>query len=186
MPPAPDGDGDDALPARFRRNVLANYANVLALLAVTLFTTPLLTHGLRPERFGIWAIVGAIIPYLEILELGFARDHRHHDGEAHGRRETDRVQAIVNTSLFVLIIPGLLCFGLACVVAMILPHVVTIVPNQVAESTRILVLLLGFDMAVSIPGDTFGGGLVAMQRYDLLNASLVRYRSSYRHSAGSW
>jgi O-antigen/teichoic acid export membrane protein len=172
MPPAPDGDGDSALPARFRRNVLANYANVLALLAVAFFTTPLLTHGLGPERFGIWVIVGAIIPYLEILELGFAATTVTMMARHTASGETDRVQAIVNTSLFVLIIPGLLCFGLACVVAMILPHVVTIVPNQVADA-RILVLLLGFDMAVSIPGDTFGGGLVAMQRYDLLNASLV-------------
>src|SRR5258707_1184327 len=31
----------------------------------------------------------------------------------------------------------------------------------------------GVDMAVSIPMDTFGCGLVALQRYDLLNATLI-------------
>ena len=32
---------------------------------------------------------------------------------------------------------------------------------------------MGFDAAVSIPMDTFGCGLVALQRFDLLNASLI-------------
>jgi O-antigen/teichoic acid export membrane protein len=42
-----------------------------------------------------------------------------------------------------------------------------------AGTTRDLLLLLGFDVAVSIPVDTFGCGLVALQRYDLLNATLI-------------
>jgi O-antigen/teichoic acid export membrane protein len=172
LEPNPPEDGDIAFPIKFRRNVLANYANMLALLLVALLTTPLLAHGLGPQRFGIWAMVGAIIPYLEILELGFASTTvamlaRHIGGEDH-----DRVHAIFNTSLFVLIIPGVLCFGVACGIAAVLPHILTIEPSQVRE-TQILILLLGFDMAVSIPGDTFGGGLIAMQRFDLLNASLA-------------
>lgn len=172
LPPPPDDVGESALPAKFRRNVFANYGNALALLVVALFTTPLLTHGLGPERFGIWAMVGAIIPYLEILELGFATTTVAMMARHIASGEPDRVQAIVNTSLFVLMVPGLLCFGAACAIAVILPVVVHIDPSQVAAA-RILVLLLGFDMAVSIPGDTFGGGLIALQRFDLLNMSLA-------------
>lgn len=170
--PPPDDDGESALPPKFKRNILANYGNMLALLVVSLFTVPLLTHGLGPERYGIWAMVGAIIPYLEVLELGFASTTVAMMARYMAGGESERVQAIVNTSLFVLMVPGLLCFGLAALVAVALPHVVHIGPSQVVPA-RILVLLLGFDMAVSIPGDTFGGSLIALQRYDLLNASLV-------------
>lgn len=166
------GSGTNELPEKFGRNLLANYGTVLVMLAVALLTTPLLTRGLGPERFGIWAMVGTIIPYLEVLELGFASTTiallaRH---LASGEREG--ALAIVNTSFFVLIIPGMLCFVAAGGVALLLPYVTNIPPDQVV-ATRTLVLLLGFDMALSIPGDTFGGGIIALQRWDLLNASLA-------------
>jgi O-antigen/teichoic acid export membrane protein len=171
--PPPLGDfTNSALPWNFRRNVMANYGNIAALLVVSLLTTPLLAHGLGAERFGIWAMVGAIIPYLEILELGFAATTVTMTARHIASGDSRRVEAIVNTSLFVLVVPGLACFALACGVAAVLPHIVDIVPSQVVPA-RILILLLGFDMAVSIPGDTFGGGLVALQRFDLLNASLA-------------
>jgi O-antigen/teichoic acid export membrane protein len=165
-------DGEGAVPLRFHRSVLTNYGNMLVLLLVVLFTTPLLTHGLGPERYGIWALVGSIIPYLEILELGFAATTIVMLARHMASGDSTSAQALVNTSLVVLIVPGFLCFGLACGVAFLLPHVVHITPSQV-PAARILVLLLGFDMAVSIPGDTFGGGLIAMQRWDLLNATLA-------------
>jgi O-antigen/teichoic acid export membrane protein len=170
-PPASDS-GDNALPEKFGRNVLANYGTVLVMLVVALFTTPLLARGLGPERFGIWAMVGSIIPYLEVLELGFASTTIAMLARHLASGEHAGAHAIVNTSLFLLIIPGVLCFAAAGGVALVLPHIVAIPSDQVT-ATRILVLLLGFDMALSIPGDTFGGGLIALQRWDLLNASLA-------------
>ena len=152
--------------------MLSNYGSMLALLVMALFTTPALTHGLGPERFGIWAMVGAIIPYLEVLELGFASTTVAMVTRHMASGESDRVKAILNTSFFLLMIPGLICFVIACAIAVILPHVAHIDPSQVRD-TQILVLLLGFDMAVSIPADTFGGVLIARHRFDLLNASLA-------------
>ena len=172
MEPFPANGGGDDVPLRFYRNVLTNYGNVFALLLVALLTTPLLTHGLGPERYGIWAMVGSIIPYLEILELGFASTTIVMLARHLASGESDRAEAILNTSLFLLIVPGLVCFGLACGVALALPHVVHIAPDQVSAA-RTLVILLGIDMAFSIPLDTFGGGLIALQRFDLLNATLT-------------
>ncbi|MFZ0248362.1 MAG: oligosaccharide flippase family protein [Acidimicrobiales bacterium] len=169
--PRPDDSGG-SVPLGFKRSVLTNYGNVIALLVVALLTTPLLTHGLGPERYGIWAMVGSIIPYLEILELGFASTTIVMLARHMASGDSESAQAILNTSLFLLIVPGLVCFGLACGVAVVLPHVVTITPSQVGAA-RTLVILLGIDMAFSIPSDTFGGGLIALQRWDLLNATLV-------------
>jgi O-antigen/teichoic acid export membrane protein len=171
LEPLPDSDGG-SVPLGFKRNVLTNYGNAIVLMVVALFTTPLLTHGLGPERYGIWAMVGSIIPYLEILELGFASTTIVMLARHMASGDSKSAQAILNTSLFLLIVPGLVCFGLACGIAVILPHVVSIPPSQV-PAARTLVILLGIDMAFSIPSDTFGGGLIALQRWDLLNVTLV-------------
>ena len=54
-----------------------------------------------------------------------------------------------------------------------LPDIITSIPKSLVGQARFLLLLLAFDMALSIPMDTFGGALIAMQRFDLLNYSLI-------------
>lgn len=159
-------------PARFGRNILFNYAAALASLVVALVTTPLLTHSLGPARFGVWALVGAMIPYLELLEVGFANVTVTTMAQRVAVDDDEGIQTVVNTSFFLLMIPGVIALALAGVIAVVLPYVVHLHPDLVT-SARVLVMLLGLDMALSIPFDTFGGGLIALQRFDLLNATLV-------------
>src|SRR5580698_9392806 len=58
--------------ATVRRNVTTNYLVAIVLVAVGFVTTPILTHQLGILRYGVWALIGSLIPFLEILELGFA------------------------------------------------------------------------------------------------------------------
>jgi len=159
-------------PAHFSRNTFFNYLNTGSVTVVVLVTTPLLTSHLGPVRFGIWALLGAMIPYLELLELGMATATVTYVATHLESGETERVHRIINTSFFVLIVPGLVACAVTAGFAVVLPHVVHVPPRLVGDA-RTLLLLLALDVAVSIPGDTFGGGLVALQRYDLLNMSLI-------------
>ncbi len=160
------------LPSHFVRNVFSNYATAVAALLVALVTTPILTSGLGSARFGVWALVGAMIPYLELLELGMANATVNRVAGRLEAGEPEPVNRAINTAFFVLIVPGLLAAAAAGVLALVLPHLVTIPPG-LTDQARIVLLLLALDMAVSIPGDTFGGGLVALQRYDILNGTLT-------------
>ena len=63
-----------------------------------------------------------------------------------------------------------LVFG--AVVAAVFPLLFDI-PNTSDQATRILVLLIATDLAISIPSDTFGNTLMALQRYDLINVTLI-------------
>ena len=55
-----------------RRNLTTNYLTVVTLVLVGFVTTPILTHQLGILRYGVWALIGSLIPFLELLELGFA------------------------------------------------------------------------------------------------------------------
>ena len=159
--------------ATVRRNVASNYMVAVVIVIVGFITTPILTHQLGILRYGVWALIGSLIPFLELLELGFANAtiafvSRHLELE-----DDEKVDATLNTSFLCLSVLGIIAFGGVVVFAIFLPHIITSIPPSLVGQARFLLLLLAFDMAVSIPMDTFGGALCALQRFDLLSYSLI-------------
>ena len=52
---------------------------------------------------------------------------------------------------------GAVAFAGVVVFAIFLPDIITSIPNSMVGQAQFLLLLLAFDMALSIPLDTFGG-----------------------------
>lgn len=156
----------------FRRTAVSGYAYAVVGLLVAAVVTPLLARGLGPVQFGIWSVIGASVSYLEVLELGFgtATVTVVAGREATGDREGTR--RAVATSFWVLAVPGALALGAGALAAWALPSLLDLAPNDVTP-TRLLLLLLALDLAVSIPGDTFGGVLAGLRRIDLVVYSLL-------------
>jgi O-antigen/teichoic acid export membrane protein len=171
----PEGASESVKPkkATQRRNVTTNYLSSIVIVLVGFITTPILTHQLGIVRYGVWALLGSLIPFLELLELGVASTtiafvSRHLELE-----DDEKVEASINTSFLVLSVFGLVAFAGVVLFAIFLPDIVTSIPKDLIGQARFVVLLLAFDMAVSIPMDTFGGALAALQRFDLSNYSLI-------------
>ena len=164
--------GSAALPARFARNATSNYALTGVLMAVALITTPVLTSHLGPVRFGIWIFVGSTIAWVQLLDLGFGGAVVAAVARLSAAGEDDTLQRTLNTSFFLLVFLGLVALAVSALGALLLPPAIHL-RDPLAGTTRALLLLLGLDMAISIPMDTFGCGMVALQRYDLLNATLI-------------
>ena len=171
----PDGTPADARPkkATVRRNVTTNYMLSVSIVLVGFITTPILTHQLGILRYGVWALIGSLIPFLEILELGFASATIAYVSRHLELEDNDKVESTINTSFVCLTALGILAFAGVVVFAIFLPDLITSIPKSLVGQAQFLLLLLAFDMALSIPMDTFGGTLVALQRFDLLNFSLI-------------
>ena len=156
-----------------RRNLTTNYLTVVTLVLVGFVTTPILTHQLGILRYGVWALIGSLIPFLELLELGFANAtvafvSRHLELE-----DDAAVGATLNTSFLCLSVLGIVALASVTVFTIYLPDIIPSIPPSLVGQAQFLLLLLAFDMALSIPMDTFGGTLTALQRFDLLNYSLI-------------
>ena len=160
------------LPGRFRQSVTSSYLRVLAQVLVALVMTPVLVHGLGKTEYGIWTLVLSLALYLELFEfgLGAATVKSVAEDEAHGDR--GRTRRSIATTFWMLAIPGVAALAFGGIVAAAFPHLFDI-PDSSEQATRILVLLIAFDLAISIPSDTFGNTLMALQRYDLINITLV-------------
>ncbi len=163
-----------ALPPRFGRNVLMNYAAQGAAALSALVLTPILLHHLGQSLFGVWVLATSAVGYLELFELGFGGATTKLIAEDASVRPVAALRTL-NTTFFVLVPLGLLALLAGVVVSFIFPGLVHVAPHLRTQVT-VVVAVLAFGLAVSIPGDTFGGALVGHQRYDLLalsNASLV-------------
>jgi O-antigen/teichoic acid export membrane protein len=151
-----------------------NYAaqGLTALSALVL--TPVLLHHLGKSTYGLWVVAGGAVAYLELFELGFGGATTKLIAEDASIRPQQALRTL-NTTFFVLVPLGLIALGAGVGLAFALPHIVH-VAGDLRTSFVVVVAVLAVALAVSIPGDTFGGALVGHQRYDLLataNASMV-------------
>jgi O-antigen/teichoic acid export membrane protein len=157
------------LPARFARNVSTNYVAAGLSAVAGVFVTPLLLHHLGERDFGVWALALSLIAYLEVLELGFGAACTKLMADD-ARKRPDDVSRTLSTSVLVLSGTGLLALFLGLGLAAVAPAL-TDVPTGLESTTRIVIAVLAVAVALSIPGDAFGGGLAAYQRYDLRSLS---------------
>ncbi len=158
-----------ALPHRFGRNVAMNYAAQGTSAVAAIVLTPLLLHHLGKEAFGAWLLASSVVIYLELFELGFGGATTKLIAENANVRP-ERALRTLNTTFFALVPLGLAALAAGVGIAFAFPSVMHVTPalhNQVI----VVVLILAFGLAVSIPGDTFGGALMGHQRYDLLGLS---------------
>ena len=157
------------LPQRFARSVSLNAlaAAVTGIAAIVL--TPFLLHHLGVDAYGVWALAGSVVGYLELAELGFGAASTKLMAEDAGKRPR-LVSETLSTSFAVLVALGLLGGGITVCLAIGAPHWFNIPRGLEASSTAVF-LALGISLSVSIPGDTFGGALAAYQRYDLRSLS---------------
>jgi O-antigen/teichoic acid export membrane protein len=160
------------LPTRFRRNVATNYANRGVSTLVALLLTPVLAHGLGKEQYGIWVLATSLSLYVDVLDIGVSAATVKYVAGYHTLGNVDRIRRAISTAFIVLIPPGLLAVAIGVVLAHYYPTLFDIDP-ELAGTTTALVLIVAIPLSISVPSDTFGGTLGALQRFDLLNLSLI-------------
>jgi O-antigen/teichoic acid export membrane protein len=160
------------LPIRYRRNVVSSYLTTGVIAVAALVTTPILARGLGPEGYGIWVLVASFALYLELLEFGFGKATPKFVAEFAARGDDAGVRATIATSFWILAVLGSIAAIVGAIVAALFPSIFG-VSSDLRTAAQILILLVLVDLAVSIPSDTFGGVLMGLQRFYLVNVTLV-------------
>lgn len=157
---------DLGLPKRFGKNLVAGYWVPVVQALSLIVVTPVLLRHLGDKDFGIWALAGSVILYLELLELGMGVATVKQVAE-HAYERPGHVIRSVNTNLFLLLAMGVVALVGGCIVAAFAPAIFNIGPED-ATQARIVFVLLAVSLCLAMPGDAFGGALAAHARYDLL------------------
>jgi O-antigen/teichoic acid export membrane protein len=151
------------------KNVLANWAAFVVGTAITFVLSPFIVHHLGDTRFGLWGLIGSVVGYLGLLDLGirvavtrFVAFH-----EAKGDRQA--VTRVVSTAMGLFVAGGIVASILGVVLAFVLPGAMHI-PAEFAREAAIAFAIGGVTVGIALVGGVYGGVIAGLQRLTLLNA----------------
>ena len=163
---------DEERSARLRRrvalNTLSNYIGRGIMLAMGFFLTPFLLNRLGPVEYGLWLLVGSVMAYGELFDLGITGAVVKYMAEHFAVGAYDRARRLMATAISLYALLGLIIVVLSVALAPIFPRVFQ-VPAEEAATASQLVVLMGLLMGLTMAGSITWTVLHGLQRFDLDN-----------------
>jgi O-antigen/teichoic acid export membrane protein len=150
-------------------NVLANWAAFIVGTAITFVLSPFVVRHLGDTGYGILGLIGAVVGYLGLLDLGIRVAVTRFVAYHAAKDEHQAINRVISTALGLFLGGGLLASLLGLVVGIALPRF-TELPAAYVDDARIACALGGVTVALSLIGGVYGGVLAGLQRLALLNA----------------
>jgi O-antigen/teichoic acid export membrane protein len=151
-----------------------NYLSTLISLAVGLALVPLMIRFLGEAHYGLWVLVGAVVGYASLLDLGFSVSICKWLAE-HRFSEADRERnAFMSTMLVALLALGVVVLLATAALALVLGRLFTIDVQDLA-CARLLLLVIGLAAAAEFPLGLFGHLIFAHERLDIANALTIAH-----------
>ncbi|HEX5234140.1 MAG TPA: oligosaccharide flippase family protein [Silvibacterium sp.] len=141
--------------------------------------TPFIIHWLGPEQYGIWALAGAFVGYYSLLDLGLSGAVFTHMSHAIGAQDYENGARIYRTGLSIFSLLG----GILVVVTLCIAAGVLLLHPSHSITLSIVVLVVGFQTAVSFPMRAPFGVLNAGSHFE--TTSLVLIMSAVLRTIGT-
>ena len=151
-----------------RRNVILIYGVHAVGLVSGLVVTPIIVGALGTEQFGIWALIGSILGFIGLLDLGIGPSIIRFAAEQRGRDAREETSELASTAFAIYLVLALVATLLAFALAWLLPLVVEI-SDQYVHAAQVAVLITIGAFVIRFPLGLFSVLLAGQQRYDVLN-----------------
>jgi O-antigen/teichoic acid export membrane protein len=168
----PEGTGQVDLRKRVLFGTISNYAGQLVNFATLFFLTPFILHRLGVTAYGLWVLIGSVVAYGSLLDLGIWGAVIKYIAEFRAQGETDRAASLVATALRLYTLLGLVVVALSAVLAPVIPRIFNVEAGQ-RSTAAWLVVLMGLGVGISLPGLTPMSILRGLQRYDVVNLIFI-------------
>jgi O-antigen/teichoic acid export membrane protein len=156
---------------RHRLALMGSVLRVTSLVATTLvalFLMPFLVHRLGDKAYGYWTLIGAVLGYYGILDLGIGSAVQYQVAKALGDRNPDTANRIISTAFHIFAAVGIFIFLSTVVLAAFARTFIT--NNSDVHIFRAVLVTVGIGFALGFPGRAFVGALSAHLRLDLCAA----------------
>jgi O-antigen/teichoic acid export membrane protein len=155
--------------SRAARNVLSNWMTYLLGGAVSFFLSPFIVRHLGNSAYGVWALLVSLTGYLGFLDLGIRGAVTRYIAKFHSEGAHEQSSCTVSSACAVFILAGCVAFLASILFAIFaLPHFK--IPPSYSRAAQFVVVIAGASVAVSLISGIFGGILVGLQRFELLNS----------------
>ncbi|MFN8473415.1 MAG: oligosaccharide flippase family protein [Anaerolineae bacterium] len=153
---------------RIAWNTTTNYVARFIALGAGFLLTPFILRHLDTTTYGLWILVGSVVGYTALLDLGIAQAVVKYIAEYRATDEMDEAHHLAATALWLYSLLGLLLAVIAFAAAPLFPRIFPVPPEQTDLAVTV-VRLSGLTAAIAIPGTITTSVLRGLHRYDLVN-----------------
>lgn len=154
--------------ARPVRNVLSNWGGFLFTAVASFFLGPYILGKLGATSYGVWALVGSLVGYLGLLDLGVRSAVTKYISSCYSANKHEDASDIKSVALLVFTITGFLAVSLAIVISSFAEQIFSI-PPELKEVAKTVIVISGANIGIAIITGVYGGILAGRHRFDLLN-----------------
>ena len=178
---AADAEKDAGIRQRVLLNTAINFTGKSITFATWFVLTPFILERLGTGSYGLWVLVGSVVAYGSLLDLGVAGTVIKYVAEHHAKGDIASGRTLVATALCLYSILGLAVVALSAAMAVVFPYLFNVPPEQKTTATW-LVLIMGAGIGISIPCVTPIAVLKGLQRFDL--SGLISVTGTFLSAAG--
>ena len=154
--------------SRTIKNIFSNWLGFFVAAVVSFFLSPFVVRHLGDTGYGIWVLTMSMTSYLGLLDLGVRSAVTRYVAKFHAEKSPQDSIRVFSSAMAIFLAGG----AIAVIVAVVLS--VSVVqhlhmPATYVQATRVVFLLTGVTIAISLISGVFGGVVAALQRFDLQN-----------------
>lgn len=138
--------------------------------------SPVIVHGLGNHDYGVWELLGALVGYLGLLELGTGPAMVRYVADAWSREDRTALEQIFNTGLFSLMGAGILGLLICLVIVMRPEYLLSLGISDGTQKYSLVLFVLGLNLCAKLPGIApiaYSFGLQAHRFIDLLRIIII-------------
>jgi O-antigen/teichoic acid export membrane protein len=157
------------------KNIVSNWGGYVFSIVVTFFLSPFVVHHLGNSAYGVWVLMVSLTGYLGLLDLGVRGAVTRYVAKFHTLGNHEEASRVASSSIAI--------FSAAGAVAVLLAGGLAVggvrhfaIPEIYSFQAQVVLTIAGLTVATSLISGVFGGILIGVQRFDLVN--LVEILSS--------
>ncbi len=151
------------------RNVVANWSGYFFAIILTFFLSPFVVRHLGNAAYGVWVLMVSLTGYLGLLDMGVRGAVTRYVAKFHTQADHQQASETASSAMLIFSTAGLLAVVISAGLAWVALGRFHI-PENFQGQARVVLMIAGVTVALSLVGGVFGGILVGLQRFDLVNA----------------
>ncbi|MHA1381622.1 MAG: lipopolysaccharide biosynthesis protein [Candidatus Helarchaeota archaeon] len=149
-------------------SAISNWSALGISVIVGFLLTPFIISHIGKTGYGIWVLIGSIIGYYGILDLGVTSAITRYVARYFGQKNYVAISETINTALVIFFIIGIVIVCASFIIAKPLSNFFDISINN-SNEFRLALIILGISAAVGFPGNLFGAVLRAHENFVTFN-----------------
>ncbi|MEP6492874.1 MAG: oligosaccharide flippase family protein [bacterium] len=151
------------------KSILSNWGTFVFSAGINFVLSPIVVRALGETQYGAWFLLSSVVGYLGLLDLGVRSAVTRYMARFYAAGDHSSANRLYSAAFRIFSVGGVLAILIASVMALVLDRVFKI-PPELFHVARIVTVLSGVSVGLSLVSGVFGGVLIGLERFDYSNA----------------